>query len=647
MIQVSFPDNSTKSFEQGITPIQIAKTISNGLARNVISVDYNGKILETNSEITHDGKIKFFTWNDQEGKKAFWHSSAHVLAQALEELYPNIKLSIGPPINNGFYYDVDFGQNNFSEKDFDKVEKRMMEICKGKHSFILKNISKKDALSHYKNQKNEYKVELIENLDDGDITFCYHDSFSDLCKGGHIPNTGMIKAVKLLNVAGAYWRANQDNKQLTRIYGISFPKQKELNEYLNLIEEAKKRDHRKIGKQLGLFTFSDKVGLGLPMWLPKGAELRERLENFLKKAQKIAGYQQVISPHIGNKELYEISGHYSKYGESSFKPISTPSDGEEFLLKPMNCPHHCEIYKSKKWSYKDLPVRYAEFGTVYRYEQSGELHGLTRVRGFTQDDAHIFCTQEQLNNEFKGVIDLVLHVFTSVGFKNFTTQVSLRDKKNTEKYIGDEETWENAEKAIINAAKEKNLDFTIVEGEAAFYGPKLDFMVKDAIGREWQLGTIQVDYNLPERFDLNYTDNNNKNKRPVMIHRAPFGSLERFIAILIEHTSGNFPLWLTTNHVLIIPVGDKHKKQCEKVFKLLENNEIRALIDDRNETVGKKIRDGEINKIPFMIIVGDQEVENLSYPIRGHGGVNFGKKLEAKLVSFFNEQINNSMEGFN
>ena len=647
MIQVSFPDNSTKSFEQGITPIQIAKTISNGLARNVISVDYNGKILETNSEITHDGKIKFFTWNDQEGKKAFWHSSAHVLAQALEELYPNIKLSIGPPINNGFYYDVDFGKNNFSEKDFEKVEKRMMEICKGKHSFILKNISKKDALSHYKNQKNEYKVELIENLDDGDITFCYHDSFSDLCKGGHIPNTGMIKAVKLLNVAGAYWRANQDNKQLTRIYGISFPKQKELNEHLNLIEEAKKRDHRKIGKQLGLFTFSDKVGLGLPMWLPKGAELRERLENFLKKAQKIAGYQQVISPHIGNKELYEISGHYSKYGESSFKPISTPSDGEEFLLKPMNCPHHCEIYKSKKWSYKDLPVRYAEFGTVYRYEQSGELHGLTRVRGFTQDDAHIFCTQEQLNNEFKGVIDLVLHVFTSVGFKNFTTQVSLRDKKNTEKYIGDEETWENAEKAIINAAKEKNLDFTIVEGEAAFYGPKLDFMVKDAIGREWQLGTIQVDYNLPERFDLNYTDNNNKNKRPVMIHRAPFGSLERFIAILIEHTSGNFPLWLTTNHVLIIPVGDKHKKQCEKVFKLLENNEIRALIDDRNETVGKKIRDGEINKIPFMIIVGDQEVENLSYPIRGHGGVNFGKKLEAKLVSFFNEQINNSMEGFN
>ena len=647
MIQVSFPDNSTKSFEKGITPIQIAKTISNGLARNVISVDYNGKILETNSEITHNGKIKFFTWNDQEGKKAFWHSSAHVLAQALEELYPNIKLTIGPPINNGFYYDVDFGKNNFSEKDFDKVEKRMMEICKGKHSFILKNISKKDALSHYKNQKNEYKVELIKNLDDGDITFCYHDSFSDLCKGGHIPNTGMIKAVKLLNVAGAYWRANQDNKQLTRIYGISFPKQKELNEYLNLIEEAKKRDHRKIGKQLGLFTFSDKVGLGLPMWLPKGAELRERLENFLKKAQKIAGYLQVISPHIGNKELYEISGHYSKYGESSFKPISTPSDGEEFLLKPMNCPHHCEIYKSKKWSYKDLPVRYAEFGTVYRYEQSGELHGLTRVRGFTQDDAHIFCTQEQLNNEFKGVIDLVLHVFTSVGFKNFTTQVSLRDKKNTEKYIGDEETWENAEKAIINAAKEKNLDFTIVEGEAAFYGPKLDFMVKDAIGREWQLGTIQVDYNLPERFDLNYTDNNNKNKRPVMIHRAPFGSLERFIAILIEHTSGNFPLWLTANHVLIIPVGDKHKKQCEKVFKLLENNEIRALIDDRNETVGKKIRDGEINKIPFMIIVGDQEVENLSYPIRGHGGVNFGKKLESKLVSFFNEQINNSMEVFN
>ena len=647
MIQVSFPDNSTKSFEHGITPVQIARTISDGLARNVISVDYNGKILETNSEITNNGKIKFFTWNDQEGKKAFWHSSAHVLAQALEELYPNIKLTLGPPINNGFYYDVDFGKNNFSEKDFEKVEKRMIEICKGKHSFELKNISKKDALSHYKNQKNEYKVELIENLNDGDITFCYHDSFSDLCKGGHIPNTGMIKAVKLLKVSGAYWRANQDNKQLTRIYGISFPKQKELNEYLNLIEEAKKRDHRKIGKQLGLFTFSDKVGLGLPMWLPKGAELRERLENFLKKAQKIAGYKQVISPHIGNKELYEISGHYSKYGESSFKPISTPSDGEEFLLKPMNCPHHCEIYKSKKWSYKDLPVRYAEFGTVYRYEQSGELHGLTRVRGFTQDDAHIFCTKEQLNDEFKSVIDLVLYVFTSLGFKNFTTQVSLRDKKNAEKYIGDEGTWENAEKAIINAAQEKNLDFTIVEGEAAFYGPKLDFMVQDAIGREWQLGTIQVDYNLPERFDLNYKDNNNKNKRPVMIHRAPFGSLERFIAILIEHTAGNFPLWLTANHVSIISVGDKHKKQCEKVFKLLENNEIRARVDDRNETVSKKIRDSEINKIPFMIIVGDQEVENFSYPVRGHGGVNFGKKSEDELAIFFNDQINNSMAVFN
>ena len=647
MIQVSFPDNSTKSFEHGITPVQIARTISDGLARNVISVDYNGKILETNSEITNNGKIKFFTWNDQEGKKAFWHSSAHVLAQALEELYPNIKLTLGPPINNGFYYDVDFGKNNFSEKDFEKVEKRMIEICKGKHSFELKNISKKDALSHYKNQKNEYKVELIENLNDGDITFCYHDSFSDLCKGGHIPNTGMIKAVKLLKVAGAYWRANQDNKQLTRIYGISFPKQKELNEYLNLIEEAKKRDHRKIGKQLGLFTFSDKVGLGLPMWLPQGAELRERLENFLKKAQKIAGYKQVISPHIGNKELYEISGHYSKYGESSFKPISTPSDGEEFLLKPMNCPHHCEIYKSKKWSYKDLPVRYAEFGTVYRYEQSGELHGLTRVRGFTQDDAHIFCTKEQLNDEFKSVIDLVLYVFTSLGFKNFTTQVSLRDKKNAEKYIGDEGTWENAEKAIINAAQEKNLNFTIVEGEAAFYGPKLDFMVQDAIGREWQLGTIQVDYNLPERFDLNYKDNNNKNKRPVMIHRAPFGSLERFIAILIEHTAGNFPLWLTANHVSIISVGDKHKKQCEKVFKLLENNEIRARVDDRNETVSKKIRDSEINKIPFMIIVGDQEVENFSYPVRGHGGVNFGKKSEDELASFFNDQINNSMAVFN
>ena len=646
MIEVTFPDGAKKSFSKGVTPIDIAKTISQGLARNIISVDFNGKTIETTSQIFDCGKIKFYTWNDKEGKKAFWHSSAHVLAQALEDLYSNIKLTIGPATNNGFYYDVDFGEHVFSENDFKKVEKRMIEICKGKHLFNLKPISKTDALNHYKNQKNEYKIELIENLEDGNITFCHHDSFLDLCKGGHIPNTGIIKAIKLMSVAGAYWKANQDNKQLTRVYGISFPKQKELVEYLNLIEEAKKRDHRKIGKQLELFTFSNKVGLGLPLWLPKGAELKERLETFLKKAQKIAGYQQVISPHIGNKELYETSGHYQKYGESSFKPITTPNIGEEFLLKPMNCPHHCEIYKSKKWSYKELPVRYAEFGTVYRYEQSGELHGLTRVRGFTQDDAHIFCTQNQLNTEFKRVIDLVLYVFQSLGFEKFSTQVSLRDLNEKQKYIGSDEVWDAAEKAIINASKEKNLEYSIVHGEAAFYGPKLDFMVRDAIGREWQLGTIQVDYSLPERFDLNYIDENNKSVRPVMIHRAPFGSLERFVAILIEHTGGNFPLWLTINQILIIPVGESHKKHSEKVLKLLENNEIRALIDDRNETVSKKIRTGEINKIPFIIIIGDKEIQSQNYPLRAHGGKDLGKKSIHELLDFLENKIKSSVKSF-
>ncbi len=646
MIEVTFPDGTKKSYKKGTTPIDIAKTISEGLARNVISVDFNGTTIENTTQISDSGKIKFHTWNDNEGKKAFWHSTAHVLAQALEDLYSNIKLTIGPALSNGFYYDVDFGEHTFSEKDFPKLEKRMMEICKGKHLFNLKPISKTDALNHYKTQSNEYKIELIEKLEDGNITFCYHDSFTDLCKGGHIPNTGLIKAIKLLSVAGAYWKGNQDNKQLTRVYGISFPKQKELINYLNLIEEAKKRDHRKIGKQLELFTFSNKVGLGLPLWLPKGAELKERLENFLKKAQKTAGYQQVISPHIGNKELFEISGHYQKYGDSSFKPITTPNSGEEFLLKPMNCPHHCEIYKSKKRSYKELPVRYAEFGTVYRYEQSGELHGLTRVRGFTQDDAHIFCSQKQLNSEFKRVIDLVLYVFQSLGFENFSTQVSLRDINDKQKYIGNDEVWDIAEKAIINAAKEKNLKYSIVHGEAAFYGPKLDFMVRDALGREWQLGTIQVDYSLPERFDLNYIDENNKPVRPVMIHRAPFGSLERFIAILIEHTAGNFPLWLTINQILIVPVGENHKKHCEKVFNLLENNEIRAQIDGRGETVSKKIRTGEINKIPYIVIIGDKEIESENYPLRGHGGKDLGKKRMNELLEFLKNKIESSVENF-
>jgi len=607
MIQIKFPDGAIRSYESGVTPFQIASSISEGLARNIISAKFNGKIIETVSQLIDNGDLTFYTWNDSEGKKAFWHSSAHLLAQTLKEFYNNIKLTIGPAINNGFYYDVDFGEHVMSEKDFSKIEKRMIEIAREKHEFKLRSISKKSALEYYTDINNQYKVELIKNLEDGEITFCDHDNFTDLCKGGHIPHTGYIKAVKLMSVAGAYWRADQNNKQLTRVYGISFPKQKELTEYLELIEEAKKRDHRKLGKELELFTFSNKVGQGLPLWLPKGAELRERLENFLKKAQKKAGYKQVISPHIGNKELYMTSGHYQKYGESSFQPITTPADGEEFLLKPMNCPHHCEMYNAKQWSYRELPVRYAEFGTVYRYEQSGELHGLTRVRGFTQDDAHIFCTQDQLNSEFKNVINLVLYVFKSLGFENFTAQVSLRDNESKDKYIGSDNNWKEAENAIVNATKEKGLDYKIEYGEAAFYGPKLDFMVKDALGREWQLGTIQVDYNLPERFDLKYIDKNNESQRPVMIHRAPFGSLERFIAILIEHTGGNFPLWLTANQVSIIPVGEKHKIYSKKVLKLLENDEIRALADFRNETVGKKIREAELEKIPFMIIIGDEE----------------------------------------
>jgi len=646
MIEITFPDGATRSFESNSTPFDIARSISEGLARNIISAKFNNNTVETSTKLNENGNLVFYTWNDLEGKKAFWHSSAHVLAQVLEEFYSGIKLTIGPAISNGFYYDIDFGNHIMSEKDFPKIEKRIIEISREKHVFELKSVSKKDALNFYKKQNNEYKVELIDNLEDGAITFCNHSNFTDLCRGGHLPNTGFIKAVKLLSVAGAYWRADQNKTQLTRVYGISFPKQKELNEHLELIEEAKKRDHRKLGKQLELFTFSKKVGLGLPLWLPKGAALRERLENFLKKAQKKAGYQQVISPHIGNKELYETSGHYQKYGESSFQPITTPNEGEEFLLKPMNCPHHCEMFNSKQWSYKDLPVRYAEFGTVYRYEQSGELHGLTRVRGFTQDDAHIFCTQEQLNEEFKNVIDLVLYVFKSLGFENFTAQVSLRDPKNKEKYIGSDKLWEEAENAIINATKEKNINYKIEYGEAAFYGPKLDFMVKDALEREWQLGTIQVDYNLPERFELSYIDSENKEKRPVMIHRAPFGSMERFIAILIEHTGGNFPLWLATNQVMIIPVGEKHKKFSQKVLKLLENDEIRALTDSRNETVGKKIRESELEKIPFMIIVGDEEVESNLFSIRGHGGKDFGKMTIDELKKFILTKSSETIKEF-
>ncbi len=624
MIAITLPDGSVKHFDAGVTPMDVAKSISEGFARNVISASFNKVTLETTTPLTEDGNLILYTWNNEEGKKAFWHSSAHILAQALEELYPGVKLTIGPAIENGFYYDVDFGDKTISEKDLQEIETKMLTIARGKHNFSIRESSKADALAYYKEQGNEYKVELIENLEDGTITFCDHDTFTDLCRGGHIPNTGIVKAVKLMSIAGAYWRGDENNKQLTRIYGVSFPKQKDLTEYLALLEEAKKRDHRKLGKELELFTFSQKVGQGLPLWLPKGAALRERLENFLKKAQKKAGYEMVVTPHIGQKELYVTSGHYEKYGADSFQPILTPHEGEEFLLKPMNCPHHCEIYNSKPWSYKDLPKRFAEFGTVYRYEQSGELHGLTRVRGFTQDDAHIFCTPEQLDEEFKKVIDLVLYVFGSLGFENFTTQVSLRDPNKPEKYIGSPELWEKAEQAIINAVKDKELDYVMEEGEAAFYGPKLDFMVKDALGRSWQLGTIQVDYTLPERFKLEYKGSDNEMHRPVMIHRAPFGSMERFVAILLEHTGGNFPLWLMPEQVSILSLSEKYEKYSQKVLNLLENDEIRALVDNRNETIGKKIREAEMNKIPYMLIVGEQEEIDGTVSVRKHGEGDLG-----------------------
>ena len=616
MIAITLPDGSVRQYENPLTVLDIAKDISEGLARNVLSAQFNQQTVEASTLIKEDGALRLFTWNDDEGKAAFWHSSAHILAQSILALYPQAKLTIGPAIENGFYYDVDFGGVSFSEKDLPALEKQFLNFAREKFDFKMRSSSKADALAFYKKEDNPFKVELIENLEDGTITFCDHADFTDLCRGGHIPHTGFVKAVKLLNVAGAYWRGDETKPQLTRIYGISFPKQKELTEYLALLEEAKKRDHRKLGKELDLFTFSQKVGQGLPLWLPKGTALRERLENFLKEAQKKAGYEQVISPHIGNKELYMTSGHYEKYGADSFQPIQTPADGEEFLLKPMNCPHHCEIYNARQWSYKDLPKRYAEFGTVYRYEQSGELHGLTRVRGFTQDDAHIFCMPSQLDEEFKKVIDLVLYVFGSLGFEDFTAQVSLRDPEKPEKYIGSNENWDLAENAIINAAKEKNLNYVIEYGEAAFYGPKLDFMVKDALGRKWQLGTIQVDYNLPERFDLTYKGSDNELHRPVMIHRAPFGSLERFVAILLEHTGGNFPLWLMPEQVIILSVSEKYEKYAEKVSNQLKNSEIRALIDNRNETIGKKIREAQLNKFPYMLIVGEKEAAENTVAVR-------------------------------
>tara|TARA_B100001175_G_scaffold316738_1_gene331465 strand:- start:2901 stop:4847 length:1947 start_codon:yes stop_codon:yes gene_type:complete len=646
MIQIKFPDTSVRSYETGTTVIEIAKNISEGLARNVLSAIFNEKVVEASTPLFEDGKIELFTWNDNQGKSAFWHSSAHLLAQAILSLYPKAKLTIGPAIENGFYYDVDFGEHSITEKELKGIEKKFLEFARHKFEFKMRSVSKQEALDFYIKEENPYKIELIENLDDRTITFCDHADFTDLCRGGHIPHTGYIKAVKLLNVAGAYWRGDEKNKQLTRIYGISFPKKKELTEFLEMLEEAKKRDHRKMGKDLELFTFSQKVGQGLPLWLPKGTALRERLENFLKAAQKKAGYEQVISPHIGNKELYITSGHYDKYGEDSFQPIETPAEGETFLLKPMNCPHHCEIYKTRPWSYKELPKRYAEFGTVYRYEQSGELHGLTRVRGFTQDDAHIFCTPNQLDQEFKNVIDLVLYVFESLGFDNFKAQVSIRDTKKLKKYIGDPKNWEKAEQGIIDAAKEKKLDFVIEEGEAAFYGPKLDFMVKDALGRKWQLGTIQVDYNLPERFELTYKGSDNKLHRPIMIHRAPFGSLERFVAILLEHTAGNFPLWLSPIQVNLLTVSEKHEKYAQKVLKFLENNEIRASLDNRNETIGKKIRDSELSKVPFMLILGEKEAEVGNVSVRKHQEGDVGTLSTEVFVKKIKKEISGSISKF-
>lgn len=639
MIKVTLPDGAIKELPKGSSPMDVALSISEGLARNVISAKVNDKTVEVTTPIATDAKVTLFTFDNEEGKKAFWHSSAHILAQALEKLYPGIKLTIGPAIESGFYYDVDSVEHVIREEDFKKIEDKFLELAREKADFKLKAVSKADALAKYNKEGNQYKVELIENLTDGEITFCDHSDFTDLCRGGHIPNTGIVKAFKVMNVAGAYWRADQTKNQLTRVYGISFPKQKLLEEYLELLEQAKQRDHRKLGKELELFTFSQKVGQGLPLWLPKGAMLRERLENFLKKAQMKAGYLPVITPHIGSKELYVTSGHFEKYGADSFQPILTPNDGEVFLLKPMNCPHHCEIYKSSPRSYKDLPIRYAEFGTVYRYEQSGELHGLTRVRSFTQDDAHLFCRPDQVEDEFKKVIDLVLYVFKALGFEQFTAQISLRDPENKEKYIGSDENWEKAERAIIVAANEKGLKTTVELGEAAFYGPKLDFMVKDALGRSWQLGTIQVDYNLPERFELEYKGSDNEMHRPVMIHRAPFGSMERFVAVLIEHCAGNFPLWLTPDQVAILPISEKYNEKAENLLSLLNNYDIRGFVDDRNEKVGRKIRDTELKKVPFMLVLGEKEAESNEVSVRKHGVGDLGTFSIEDFANIINEEI--------
>jgi threonyl-tRNA synthetase len=630
MIKITLPDGSIREYAKGTTALQIAQSISEGLARNVLAAKVNGEVWDATRPINDDSKLVLLTWNDTEGKSTMWHSSAHLMAEALESLYPGTKFGIGPAIENGFYYDIDLGGKAFSQEDFKKVEEKMLELARQGNAYVRKEVPKAEAVSYFKEKGDEYKLDLLEGLEDGQITFYSQGNFTDLCRGPHIPNTGFIKAVKLMNVAGAYWRGDEKNKQLTRVYAVTFPKQKDLTDYLLLLEEAKKRDHRKLGKELELFAFSENVGMGLPLWLPKGAMLRERLVQFLQKAQMKQGYLPVVTPHIGNKKLYVTSGHYEKYGKDSFQPILTPHEGEEFFLKPMNCPHHCEIYKTSPRSYKDLPIRFAEFGTVYRYEMAGELHGLTRVRGFTQDDAHLFCRPDQVKEEFCKVIDLVLYVFKALDFNDFTAQISLRDPEERSKYIGSDENWALAEQAIIESAAEKGLKTVVETGEAAFYGPKLDFMVRDAIGRKWQLGTIQVDYNLPERFELEYTGSDNMKHRPVMIHRAPFGSLERFVAVLIEHCAGKFPLWLTPEQVCVLPISEKYNDYAKKVLELLKNYDIRGLIDDRNEKIGKKIRDTELQKVPYMLIVGEKEEAESVVAVRKQGEGDLGSfSLEA------------------
>jgi len=645
MIKITFPDGKVREYPSGTTAMEVAKSISEGLARNVLAVKVNGEIRDASRPITTDAALELLTWDSSDGKSTFWHSSAHLMAEALEQLYPGIQFGIGPPVEHGFYYDVDLGEGTISSDEFKKIEDKMLELAKAGNNYVRKDVSKADAIAYFEEKGDKYKLDLLKDLADGTITFYTQGNFTDLCRGPHIPDTGFIKAVKLMNIAGAYWRGDEKSKQLTRIYGITFPKQKELTEYLVLLEEAKKRDHRKLGKELELFTFSEKVGMGLPLWLPKGAMLREKLESFLRKAQLKAGYLPVVTPHIGNKELYVTSGHYEKYGADSFQPIRTPAEGEEFFLKPMNCPHHCEIYKSKPHSYKELPIRYAEFGTVYRYEQSGELHGLTRVRGFTQDDAHLFCRPDQVKEEFCKVIDLVLYVFRALDFKEFTAQISLRDPENKAKYIGSDENWEKAESAIIEAAAEKGLTTVVETGEAAFYGPKLDFMVKDALGRKWQLGTIQVDYNLPERFELEYTGADNQKHRPVMIHRAPFGSLERFIAVLIEHCAGNFPLWLSPEQVIILGISEKFNEFAQNVSELLKNSDIRASVDERDEKIGRKIRDAEVRKVPYMLVIGEKESLSNTVSVRKHGEGDLGSMTIEEFQKLIQTEIDDAFAG--